>query len=93
MAGVPRNKHFNESTMRELDTGYSSEVDSVDEESWYGLLRQFDDANIYQTWAYGLVRNGRQNISHLLVKEGGKVVAVAQSRIVKTPLIGAVSRT
>jgi len=75
--------------MRELDTSYSSEVDSVDEESWYGLLRQFDDANIYQTWAYGLVRNGRQNISHLLVKEGGKVVAVAQSRIVKTPLIGA----
>lgn len=75
--------------MRELDQGYSSEVDTADEETWYRLLRQFDDANIYQTWAYGLVRSGRQNISHLLVKAHGKVVAMAQSRIMKAPVIGA----
>lgn len=75
--------------MRRLDPGYSSEVDTVDEETWYRLLRQFDDANMYQTWAYGLVRTGRQNISHLLLKEQGGVVAIAQCRIVKTPFIGA----
>lgn len=75
--------------MRELGAGYSFEVDTVDEESWYGLLRQFDDANIYQTWAYGLVRNGRQNISHAVLKEQGSVVAIAQCRIAKAPLIGA----
>ena len=59
--------------------------------SWYGLLRQFDDANIYQTWAYGLVRNGRQNISHLVLKEQGSVVAIAQCRIAKAPLSAQVS--
>ena len=75
--------------MRELGAGYSSEVDSIDEEQWYRLLRQFDDANMYQTWAYGQVRSGRKNISHLLVKEQGRVVAIAQSRIAKAPLIGA----
>ena len=75
--------------MRELSPGYSLEVDTVDEETWYGLLRQFEDANIYQTWAYGLVRNGRQNISHVVLKAGGSVVAIAQCRIAKAPFIGA----
>ncbi len=75
--------------MRELNAGYSSEVDDVDEETWYRLLRQFDDANIYQTWAYGLVRSGRQNISHLLLKEQGRVASIAQCRIVNAPFTGA----
>ena len=75
--------------MRELSPGYSLEVDTVDEETWYGLLRQFEDANIYQTWAYGLVRNGRQNISHVVLKAGSSVVAIAQCRIAKAPFIGA----
>lgn len=75
--------------MRKLDEGYSSEVDAVEEKEWYRLLHQFDDANLYQTWAYGQERNGRKNISHLLVKEKGRVIAIAQSRIVKAPLIGA----
>ena len=75
--------------MRELNAGYSSEVDAVDEEKWYRLLCQFHDANMYQTWAYGLVRSGQRNISHLVVREHGRVVAIAQSRIAKAPLIGA----
>lgn len=75
--------------MRELSTGYTFEVDSVDEETWYELLRQFEDANIYQTWAYGLVRSGRLNMSHLVVKEGGKVVGIAQIRIMRAPIIRA----
>ncbi len=74
--------------MRDLDAGYSVEVDRVDENIWYQLLDQFDDANIYQTWAYGMVRSGQQNISHLEVKKQGRVVAIAQSRIVKVPVIG-----
>lgn len=75
--------------MRELSLDYSSEIDTVDEETWYRLLREFDDANIYQTWAYGEVRSGRPNISHLVLKEQGRVVAIAQSRIAKVPFIGA----
>lgn len=75
--------------MQELDGGYSAEIDQVDEHTWYRLLAQFDDGNIYQTWAYGVVRSGRGNISHLVLKERGRVVAIAQSRIMRAPMIGA----
>jgi lipid II:glycine glycyltransferase (peptidoglycan interpeptide bridge formation enzyme) len=75
--------------LKELDAGYTSEVDYVYEDGWYELLRHFDDANIYQTWAYGVVRNGRENLSHLVVKSQGTVIALAQVRIVKVPLLGA----
>jgi lipid II:glycine glycyltransferase (peptidoglycan interpeptide bridge formation enzyme) len=71
-----------------LSPGYTREIDRVDQETWYELLRWFNDASIYQTWAYGLVRNGRPNLSHLVVKEHGKVVAIAQSRIVRAPILG-----
>jgi len=73
----------------ELDSGYSVEVDQVDEATWYQLLEQFDDASIYQTWAYGSVRSGPRNNSHLLLKRQGQVVAMAQSRIAKAPVFGA----
>jgi lipid II:glycine glycyltransferase (peptidoglycan interpeptide bridge formation enzyme) len=75
-------------TQRELSPGYTGEVDRVDGQTWYELLRCFNDASIYQTLAYGLVRNGRTNLSHLVVKEHGEVVAIAQSRIVRAPVIG-----
>jgi len=73
--------------LRELGSGYSSEVDTVDEGMWCQLLGRFDDANIYQTWSYDEVRCGRQNISHLLLRDKGEIVAVAQSRIIKLPLV------
>jgi peptidoglycan pentaglycine glycine transferase (the first glycine) len=75
--------------MRELFPCYSSEVDTVDEPGWYRLLETFDDANIYQTWSYDEVRCGRENISHLLLKKNGEIVAAAQSRIAKLPLVKA----
>jgi hypothetical protein len=74
---------------RPLDAGFHAEVDEVDESSWYRLLREFEDASIYQTWAYGLVRSARGRISHLVLKKHGEVVAIAQSRIVELPVIGA----
>lgn len=43
--------------VHELDAGYRSDVDRIDEDGWYLLLEQFDDASIYQTWAYGQVRS------------------------------------
>ena len=66
-----------------------AEVDTVNEAKWYLLLEQFDDANIYQTWSYDEVRCGGKNISHLLLKKNDQVVAIAQSRIVKVPLVRA----
>lgn len=74
--------------MHNLDPGYRVEVDQVDEATWNQLLNHFDDANIYQTWAYGLVRSGQRNMSHLVLKRQGQVVAIAQSRIARAPVIG-----
>lgn len=77
------------SHMNGLEAGYTYEVDTVDEKSWHQLLRQFIDGNIYQSWSYGLVRSGRKNISHLVVRSDARVVAIAQCRIETVPFIGA----
>ena len=73
--------------MRELSLGYAAEVDAVDEQTWYEFLREFDDANIFQTWACGMVMSGRRNMSHLVVRKNGELAAVAQAKIVKIPFV------
>jgi len=80
---------LNNREKRELGPGYVAEVDSVDEAVWSGLLDQFEDANLYQTWSYDEVRAGRANISQLVLKKDGVVVAVAQARIMKLPVVNA----
>ena len=51
------------------------------------MLDLFDDANIYQTFAYGEVRWGKKNLSRLLLKRDGVVLGMAQLRIIRpTPL-------
>lgn len=74
---------------RELASGYSVEIDAVDDMRWHRILEEFKDANIYQTWSYDLVRGGRANVSHVVLKKDGEAIAAAQSRIVKVPLVGA----
>lgn len=59
------------------------EVDGVSESSWSELLDQFDDANVYQTWAFGVLRWEEKNLSHLILKRGSDVVAMAQLRILQ----------
>jgi hypothetical protein len=41
-------------------------------------MDHFADANIYQTWAYGAVRRGEGNLSHVTLRRDGEVVAMAQ---------------
>jgi len=63
------------------------EVDQAPSALWSELLDLFDDANIYQTHAYGSVRWGEKNLSRIVLKRSGEVVAIAQLRIVRpTPL-------
>ena len=73
--------------MRELDPDYTAEVDSVDEKTWCQILQEFDDANIYQTWPYAAVTSGRRNMSHLILRKGGDIFAIAQIRIASVALI------
>lgn len=71
--------------VRDLDPGYTSEVDRVNEQQWHEILGNFDDANIFQTWSYGVVTSGQRNVSRLLVKRNGDALAMAQARIAKVP--------
>jgi len=71
-----------------LDSNYTYEVGILDNLAWTDLLQQFDDATIYQTWAYGAVRWRENNLSHLVLKREGEVVGIAQLCIKKIPFAG-----
>jgi lipid II:glycine glycyltransferase (peptidoglycan interpeptide bridge formation enzyme) len=62
---------------------YQVEVDRQTATSWTELLDLFTDANLYQTWAYGAVRWGQKNLSHLVIRKEGEVLSIAQLRIVR----------
>jgi len=63
------------------------EVDRTTPAEWSKMLDLFDDASVYQTFAYGGVRWGAKNLSHLVLKADGEVLGIAQLRIVRpTPL-------
>jgi len=71
-----------------LEDGYTAEFDSVDKNEWYNIIDQFADANIYQTWPYDAIRCGEKNISHLVIRSADKIIAAAQARIVRIPVLG-----
>lgn len=70
-----------------MNPDWQVEVDRLDPLGWSQMLDLFDDANIYQTSAYGAVRWGERNLSRLALRRDGEVVAIAQIRIIRpTPL-------
>jgi lipid II:glycine glycyltransferase (peptidoglycan interpeptide bridge formation enzyme) len=70
-----------------IESTWEIEVDRATTAEWSQMLDLFDDANIYQTAAYGVVRWGERNLSRLVLKRDGNVVGMAQVRIVRpTPL-------
>ena len=76
-----------EQQMSTQNSGWQVEVDQTTPAEWSQLLDLFDDANIYQTFAYGQVRWGAKNLSHLVLKRDGQVLGMAQLRIIRpTPL-------
>lgn len=72
---------------RPLDAGYAADIGSLQEPAWSSVLLEFDDANIYQTWQYGSVTAGEPNLEHLTLRRGGEIVALAQVRITRLPLL------
>jgi len=71
-----------------LAEGYSYEVDNRDDNSWYDVLRGFDDANLFQTWAFAEVAAGRRNLCAVLLKQKGEIVAAGLVRIKRVPILG-----
>jgi lipid II:glycine glycyltransferase (peptidoglycan interpeptide bridge formation enzyme) len=72
-----------------LNHGLQVEIDNVSRDDWTYLLEQFGDATIYQSWAYGSVRWGKNSLSHLVIKRDREVIALSQVAIKKVPGIGA----
>jgi lipid II:glycine glycyltransferase (peptidoglycan interpeptide bridge formation enzyme) len=58
------------------------------EAEWDSILERFDDASLYQTYAYGVARAGRGNLVHILVKEGDKILAAGQAWTRRIPVLG-----
>lgn len=69
------------------NSNWQVEVDRATSAEWSQMLDLFDDANIYQTAAYGEVRWGGGRLSRLVLKKDGEVMGMAQLRIIRpTPL-------
>ena len=66
-----------------VDPVWQIKVDRATPAEWSQMLDLFDDASVYQTWAYGAVRWGRRNLSHLVLERNDEVLAIAQLRIVR----------
>jgi lipid II:glycine glycyltransferase (peptidoglycan interpeptide bridge formation enzyme) len=68
-------------------SNWKVEVDRATSAEWSQMIDLFDDANIYQTAAYGEVHWGGKNLSRIVLKRDGEVVGIAQIRVVRpTPL-------
>jgi lipid II:glycine glycyltransferase (peptidoglycan interpeptide bridge formation enzyme) len=72
--------------MNILESKYKVEIDHITIEEWTEILHLFIDSSVYQTWQYGAIRWGKENISHLILKKDNETVAAAQLRIVKLPV-------
>jgi hypothetical protein len=78
-----------EPPMHTLESGFSAEIDNIDKAEWHALLPEFDDATFYQTWSYGEISWGSNNLSHIVLKYEGRVVSIAQIRVQAFPLFRA----
>jgi len=84
----PSRRMISNRNISPLAFGYSYEIDSTDERTWYRLLQTFDDGNIYQTQACAKEVGGRRNICHLVLKLNDEIVAIALAKVKKLPVIG-----
>jgi len=75
--------------IKRFDTGNGcfAEIEQVNESEWTRLLFDFEDSSIYQTWTYGRVRWGAERLSHIVIKDGARVVGLAQVTMMKVPFL------
>lgn len=59
----------------------------VRQDEWDEILQMFDDSSLMQTWSYGAVRWGEKNLSHVVLKKNGRIVAASQVIKIKVPFL------
>ena len=69
------------------DNNYNVLVDNINEKQWNEYFLQFNDASIAQTWTFGEVRWGKEQLSHIILKRDDDIVAICQVIIRKLPLL------
>lgn len=74
--------------MRELQQKYKADFQSFDKETWNNCLNLFQDACLYQSWAYDRARAGLDGFTHMILRKGDSLVAAAQIRLYRFPVIG-----
>jgi len=63
-------------------------IGRLDRETWTKVIDAFDDANLYQTWSYGRVRQGAKHVEHAVVEDAdGRPLAAAQVWLRCLPLL------
>jgi lipid II:glycine glycyltransferase (peptidoglycan interpeptide bridge formation enzyme) len=67
---------------------FSHTVGPAEDEGWYPVLDQFQDASIFQTIAFGRARGGGTRLEQVIVRRGSEVVAAALVRLMPVPLTG-----
>lgn len=55
----------------------------LEPQDWSAKLAEFADGNFYQTYAYGSVSWGENQLAHLIVREGEVARAIAQVRMAR----------
>jgi hypothetical protein len=66
-----------------MQNNFDVEIDRVEPDTWGEILEGFQDSNLCQTWAYGAIRWGKGNLSHLVLRRSGEVIAAAQLRLIR----------
>ncbi len=64
---------------------WETECRQLDHDEWDAVVSRFQDANLFQTWAYAAARWGEKRMSHLLLKDAAGVVGAAQVVLIKLP--------
>jgi len=67
---------------------YLVEVDKISRDEWREALSKFDDANMFQTWEYGVEQWGRNNVSRVVLRKNGYILAATQVWVVRVPILG-----
>ena len=67
--------------------GYSAEIAPRDQTRWQSILECFEDASLYQTWAYDAATHGDRSLCHCVVSRSGRIVAAAQARVLRLPAL------
>jgi len=89
MMAVQRAQGMTSALPATVSGAFEVAIDSTGEAEWAELIQHFDDATVYQTWAYGAERWGEGHLSHIVLTKNGALRAAAQLRIVKLRFLNA----